>query len=846
MVIVVAYRKSRRVAPLLLLLSGSLCTAVLHAQTVDPPPGVPSVANTRDPSADDTSELAEVVVNARRVAENIQQVPITVTTFTPQQLENIGGAGINIQTINWETPGIELCCNVWNAGLVYIRGVQTGASVGGVVSTPFYFADVPYTVTGYSNYFDMASVEILKGPQGTLFGQNALSGAFVYQPTKPGKTLDGFLSLSGGDYDRRSLSGAADIPLVDGHLYVRLAAEMAYRDGYIHDLSTNESYNNEDYYIIRPSAVWNITDRLENYTLFQYSYSQDNGQQNAWVLDDVNFNSAQPSAVRSVAAINGGSLPAYYALAAGALQFELQRGPYQLIGTNSGCPTTYPRPTQGAISINKLAAPGTACPFDWNKDWFVANTTTYTFNGTWNLKNIFGLDRSRSYATPSDGDGTPLLIFQSGNPKNNHSLDGPHRWSDELQVHGTTSIADLTAGLFAIRTYSNPGIVYGQSLATQTASATYAETDSHAVYANLDIHLDRLLHGLTFIVGGRYNNDYSEETSITYNPATNAVLGVPVQANQPSGHLSSSNFSYQFGLRYQVSPETMYFLTDSKGYSAGGFQGTPGIGTYEPQYLNQLEAGIKSTFNAGSVRFRTDASVFYGWFDNIQVNVWSSYNTPITDVLTVGFLTQNAAQAYISGVDGDFVIVPSNFFELGLGLSYLHDRYTQWTGPNPLTGVAFDYSSTPFVRAPTWKGNLRATFHLPTPPSIGRMSLIADFSARTYVVTIAEPEAPYNPANPETGLICKRQRTLANGYPAAVADGGTAWVDCTPGLTNLDLALVWDSVLRNENLSLGFHITNVTNNTYQESTVDLDSSFGISAYQPAPPRMYYATLDYRF
>lgn len=816
------------------LASGSLSLPV-HAQSAPSPQDQPSSAQPVE--AAEPTGLEEVTVSARRVQESVERVPVAITAFTADRLQTLDNSP-SLYTLNFDIPGIEVCCSVWNAGLTYVRGIPGPA---------YYFADVPGGPTGYANTFDVRNLEVLKGPQGTLFGQAAVAGAIVYEPIKPDTTFGGYFEVSSGDYDLRTVRGAVDLPIVSDRLFIRFAAISDYREGYIHDLSNNMYYGDENYYILRPSVIWKITDKLENYTLLQYSKSQDSGQQSGmWVIDDFNFNPGQPSLIGLTSHLNGGTLKNYYALAAQMLAWQLKAGPYTVIGTSSGCASAYGGPIQGATLVTSLSAPGKACPYDENKDFLAVNTTTYSVTSAWSIKNIFGYERPTSFTSQEDGDLSPLILLDFGNPKNTRATTPFVRWSDELQLHGSAGRFDVTAGLFYVKQNEHPGIVYGDFDTSQSATNTWTESDSRALYVNVDTHLDEVLPGLTATIGSRYNHDHTEQTSYTLDPNTNAVLGLAVASSQPAGKLDYSNVPYTAGLRYQATPSTMYFVTDSRGYSSGGFQSTPGIGTFQPQELNNLEAGIKSTFKVGNVTARVDASAYYGWFNDVQVQVWSSFNQPITGSPTVGFLTQNAATATIEGFDTDFTVVPNDVFEFGFAVAYTNDRYTKWMGINPGTGQPFDYSNTPFVEVPKWKGDVRPTVHLPTFGSWGHIDVGADYSRRSYIVTVAQPLTPTDPANPDTGLICTRTRTVANGYPKSLADGGTAWVMCQAPQENLDIFAIWHGALGHDNLTLSFHATNITGNLVSDSEVVLDNVIGFSARQPPPPRMFYATLTYAF
>lgn len=151
----------------------------------------------QNPVAQEAAGLTEVTVTARRVEENIQRVPILITAFDEQSLAKVDAR--NIQGIMGQVGGLDICCGPGNVGFVFMRGLQ------GVVS---YFADAPKTAEGNAGFFDTQSYQVLKGPQGTLFGLASNAGAIVVEPKKPGETLGGEFATSAGNFGRRSFRQA--------------------------------------------------------------------------------------------------------------------------------------------------------------------------------------------------------------------------------------------------------------------------------------------------------------------------------------------------------------------------------------------------------------------------------------------------------------------------------------------------------------------------------------------------------------------------------------------------------------------------------------------------------------
>jgi iron complex outermembrane receptor protein len=822
-------------------LCSSFVACGVHAQEASNPP--------------EETGLEEVIVTARRVAESIQRVPVAISVFTADKLEAMGIT--NVFDLQTSIPGVNICCGPFFTPLIGIRGITSGVAT--------YFADAPVSPNGYANYFDVDNFEVLRGPQGTLFGQAAVAGAFVFQPHKPGDTLGGYLSVSAGDFGRREIQGAVDLPLLDGHVLVRLAADSNYRDGYIHVLSTNSYFPDENYYIVRPSVTLKITDQLENYTMFQYQHSTDNGgNSQPGVLYDVNPYINNASLAAPVLALTGPSTPAnttaFYNLTNAALALQQKLGYYAIAGGSAGCATAATGPVFVQTPITSLVPSGTSCPYDQNIDQSLTNITTFTINDRLAVKNIFHYDISSNFSEGSPNQGLNTIPYAGigESPLQNRPTPGPKIWSDEAQLQGKLGRFGFTLGTFNTKAVTDT-YLYSQSFASQSLTQTKSSSASHALYGQTNIDL---AYGLSATLGARFNEDKLLQDIYTYQGPglTSYYTGPPVGApgsllipsvlsnQRGQGELVFHNVSYTAGLQYQFTPDTMFFSTLSRGWSAGGFNAA-GLPPYYPERLTNLETGLKSTVKIAGVETRLNASVYYGWFDDAQVNVYRSF-TNASGQPMVGTVNSNAATAIVRGFDSELTVVPFKGLELGLTYSYNNDAYTQFEGlapPPAPPGTPFNYSHTPFLEDPHSKITFHGKYRLPLiPDSVGTVSLTADASYQSTSVLTALPSTPSNPANPDTGLICTRDRTVANGYAPSVADGTNVYVFCQHPITNVDVGVQWVGVMGDEHLMASFTMTNVTRNIFTTSNAQFDQLFGYTTFTPALPQMWYVTLKYKY
>jgi iron complex outermembrane receptor protein len=257
---------------------GCLCAGAAGGQ-------VPQSSGGRQsqPSATDPMQLEEVIVTARRRDESLQQVPIAITAIDRDTLERQG--------VNTLTDLQQLVPSAYVTGYAHgssqqffsIRGqsesgLNTGGGAGGGPAVVGYFSEVPVPMSGPGLYYDLQSVEVLKGPQGTLFGRNTTGGAVLFEPHRPdlGK-VEGYGQLLGGNYNRAREEGAINIPVIDGKLAIRIAGQMESREGYTKDVNTGVQYDNRHFQASRIGVLFRPNDIVEDYFIGNYVGVKEHG-----------------------------------------------------------------------------------------------------------------------------------------------------------------------------------------------------------------------------------------------------------------------------------------------------------------------------------------------------------------------------------------------------------------------------------------------------------------------------------------------------------------------------------------------------------------------------------------
>ncbi|HWK34617.1 TonB-dependent receptor plug domain-containing protein, partial [Sphingomonas sp.] len=343
-----------------LLVRGAAPAALLLGSTGAHAQNAPQAAEVVDDSG-----LQDIIVTARRTEERGQSVPVSLTAFSQDNLREKGiNNGTDLQNF---TPSLSVLGDVARNQETYsIRGMggNGGPGTGSGPGVVGYFAEVPSSVSGPGNFYDLASLQVLKGPQGTLFGRNTTGGAVLLEPARPKmNVVEGYIDGTVGNLNRRSGQGALNVPIVDDVLAIRVAGQFDKRDGYVRDAVTGRDYLNRNNYSLRLGIQFNPTDTISSYTAVSYLDVKEHGGGSILLA----VNPARPY---------------------GAL---LQ--PYLLAQQARGV-----RETALSVPTREVA-----------KNLLILNNTEWRASDSLTIKNVFSYGRSRS-TSATDRDSTPLPI----------------------------------------------------------------------------------------------------------------------------------------------------------------------------------------------------------------------------------------------------------------------------------------------------------------------------------------------------------------------------------------------------------------------------------------------------
>ena len=549
--------------------------------------------------------LSEVMVTARKTSQNVQDVPLTVnvlnsTALTNQGIANLSDLSAHISNLEWDDAG----GSSNNSQRMSIRGLASGDSQFGFEPGIGVYVDDVYlgNEIGFNNtLLDIDRIEVLKGPQGTLFGRNTVAGAVSIHtktPSVDSTYLD--TDVSAGNYGLADVRMVGNVP-TSADSALKLSAIYRVRDGYMFDVTTGKNdLNNEDHWGLRAQWLWTPTPTLS--LLATADYFHDKGNQESQSCFGTGVNGNPCNTTSDPLSLRGGAL--------------IVNG-------------TVNHPTQASTTDDRGEDNDSTA---FRTMWSTSLNATWTGWDKNTLTSIMSY-RSLKSANDQDQDYTSLNLIRSG-------YDVPQDWqfSEELRL-ASDQEARLrgVAGLFyyhedrqTVLPLTFTALAFtlvGMPTSTDHTSLTDATqvTDSYAVYGQ--VYYD-ILPNLTIDGGLRYSEDRKAFTYVSTIDdffASAAALGPPVAV--PLTHTSASfgDTTGEATLSWHVTKESMLYGHYSRGFKSGGFNDTQAFDDstlpthpFGPETLDQYEVGVKTQGFDNRVRF--NAAVFKMYYSNMQVN----------------------------------------------------------------------------------------------------------------------------------------------------------------------------------------------------------------------------------
>jgi iron complex outermembrane receptor protein len=843
----------------------------------------------------------DIIVTAQRVEQRLQDVPISISVFNQAELtaKNVS----NLKDLAQYTPGLAVNNRYGADNTTFtIRGFyqeqRSFATVG------VFFADVVAPRgsgatfggdgAGPGALFDLQNVQVLKGPQGTLFGRNVTGGAVLLVPQRPTDKLEGYVEGSAGNYDMWRAQAVVNIPLSDS-FRVRAGFDHQDRHGYLKNVGRfgdgtygNRGMGDVDYWAARLSIVGDLTPDLENYTIFSYSHSQSNG--------------VEPKIIQAFAP-----------------------------STNATC---VQRATLANFGCESIAQMAREAPYGWwtvsnrmpdaqsaSETWQAINTTTWKASDSLTVKNIASyaefrgrtnLDLFGNYALlPNVVSGTEALSQVNGFAfTHNNAVTGytnaESSFVEELQLQGHPGDGRFTwqaggyvelnnpIGLSGVQTASftpctdittfncSPASAATGVGGTGSYSLQKTKFSDYALYAQASYNLTNQIK----LTGGfRYTWDKMRtflinETSVFNTVPANVKFGCtnlsapgfvgvingfgPAPANSPyflgqqlgvcqqNLAVDSSAPTWLLDVDYKPIEDVMLYAKWSRGYRQGGLAifGPDPIQKYGPETVDTYEIGAKTGWH-GSVPGTFNLSGYYNNFRNQQLQLGvacSSLLPNFTGGCAGNATIFNAGKSHIWGIEAELNVSPVQGLHFDLAYAYINARqlevsvptvlppYNSFTAPLVNSGgkhCAGEQCDTIANSGPPHQIVGTLAYTLPLAESVGKVTFGGTlvYQSRRRIVS----DGVVTRAD---GSILSLAQTAADGVVT------TSGAGIAPSSTVLNLSATWENVAHYP-VDVSFFMTNVTNEHVILQINDNQQRGFISATL-GEPQMWGFRLRYKF
>lgn len=811
--------------------------------------------------------LEEVIVTARRRDERDLDVPISMSVMDAELLrkQNI----TELSDLGIQVPGLRMSNSVSSTvtPIISMRGQRPNdLSISVEQAVPIYFNEVVITPPEGSNLalYDLQSVQVLKGPQGTLFGRNSTGGALLITANPPGTEFGGYFETEVGNYDLLGFEGAVDLPVNDT-VQFRLAGRTLERNGYQDNVADNALRGSEELWD-EDSQGWRVTMNYEPGSAFSNLLT---------VSRDENDMTGR------------GVVPLGYVPNAFVARNVIE----PLYNQQGQIDATIARRIQGAKDNLEVDLK----PSDDVRVWFASNISEYEINDALTLKSVLGYrDMNLNQAQESDGTTLPLLgNFSSAtelvtpNPPR-YKVQG-EQYSAELQLIGEAMDGKLE-WINGLYWYSmdgskggTPSQVAGPVVDPSIFDPNFSQAAFFAMIGGLSTYGVSQTDGFgdanndavgifsegtyTFTdewsatLGVRYSRDEREVTLKNFQgtgraPGTPVPLGgfacvvtdennvlLPDDACARTIDHSFEKPTWRTSVNYTPHDDMLLYGSVSTGYRTGGFNMRGSIEQslqpFDEETVTSYEIGQKVQWNlTDSIPARTNVAFYYQDYKDIQKTSQAASD--------LGFATLivNAAEAPIYGAEFDASASVTERLSLTLAYAYTRAEYSNWddyatiqtTAPfsSQFPGiVTVDGSDNDFTYIPENTLTASVSYVLPVRADLGEMSLFAsvywqDNMMTSQIKSILPEVAAFQDWTAADLAIAQQDINLqADDY--AIADVRFDWRGALG--SGLDVAL---------------YVENVTDEEYVIGGANIIDIVGINIATYGPPRTFGAAVRYNF
>lgn len=680
-------------------ISGAIAAAIISPAMAQDR-AVPSSADqSPDPAPVADTGLADIVVTARRRAEPLQSTPLAVSAVSQAQLTQIHAS--ELADIKALVPNLNLERASSNPAGLYVSLRGFGSRSTDPAGEPAVSLNIDGVYVGSNfaqtvNLFDVEAVEVLRGPQGTLFGKNSPAGALSIRTRRPTDQFGGLAQVDYGRFGNLQLRGYVDVPLVADKLTTTMSYFRERSDGYIRNTTLNRDVGGVYTQSIRGGLLAKPTDAVTWYVTAQYDLGK-----------------SETSPMRDVATLNR----------------EEQRIPTAVYASGSPPLARICNAPSAALCISPPAAPfTTGANFDQvrndQKSYSVVSDLAIDA-GPVGIASVTGYRRGNQIS-PLDIDGSQFTVLHVVSDSKDR------QFSQELRLSSTDG-GGLDAGgrldwlVGAFYYYYEYGqhqaFVSGLPSGGTTTSQTNQEgtTNSFALFAHAGY---KLTDRITVSAGIRQTRDRKTHA---YRNAAAYAAGTPAVAERNAWN----NLSVDATVDWRFAANRMVYFRYAQGYRGGGFNGVPSsaaaAGSFQPETVDSFEVGLKTDWF--DRRLRINISAFSNTYNDLQRLLLLSDPASAT-----GFArrTVNAAKATTRGVELELQARPTNALNLRASVGYLDAKYDRYVGN--LTGnaadPAVDNRALKFPYTSKWTGEIGGTYEAAL-GSAGRAILDVGYSYRS-------------------------------------------------------------------------------------------------------------------
>ncbi|MCB1662685.1 MAG: TonB-dependent receptor [Pseudomonadales bacterium] len=601
-------------------------------------------------------QLEEVVVTARKREESLQDAPLAVSAFSADEMR-IRQISSSDQladiTPNLTFDAFAPSSGTGSSSMIFIRGIgQTDFSAVTDPGVGLYIDGVylSRSIGGSLDFLELERIEVLKGPQGTLFGRNTIGGAVLLYTMKPASELSGNVEIEVGSDQMSNVTANLNLPLTE-NLLSKFSLTSRNRDGYVKRVYGGSDLGEDDVWAGRMALQWNPSDTLEFYFTGDYTQERENGVP----MVSLGINDQQTFAHIA----NAFDIPGCFLRPPPA-----PPGPGRDTGNDPNCAnnTAFLGRHRNGETLN------TKSDLD---HWGVSLSATWEVNDWLSVKSITSY-RDIDADIVSAGDQSPWVIFHR---EDQFEHD---QFSQELQFSGVTmndSVKWLLGLYYFEEQADNPNPVFFPSFIGNFLSGGTTDNDNFATFGQVTWDVTDRLH---ITAGLRYTDETKRFDPYSFIPADTTYFNpadgrlVPGDRLVPAGEveLTFDDWTPMLNIAYDLNDDVMIYVSYSEGFKSGGFdqrynQIFPAVSSFDPEQATTWEAGMKSSWLDNRLRLNT--AVFFTDYEDLHL------------IIREGFapITFNGGEAEISGFEIETSFVPTDSWLLQFSVGYIDAEYTK-------------------------------------------------------------------------------------------------------------------------------------------------------------------------